>query len=183
MAEQDWSEDIQPRFVETIRDHLQRYGVMKVITMRGEGSYGSPANFQLFGAGPPDRALILDVYLRILVATQHFPDEIKPHVDKTYKLAHHADGRPKLVHGFTITGSVRNKDDADALLEALDLAEYFQSGSRDVDTARFYVPDGMGGVMPSPERNVPVSGGNAPDGSQGMRGVYPIRNNPGGTRT
>lgn len=176
MSTQDWSEDIQPRLVETFRDQLQRYGVMRVIEMAGDGAYGSPASFQLFGAGPSDRALILDVYLRILVATQSFPKEIQPHLDKTYRLAKRADGAPKLVHGYTITGSVRDAADADIILEALDLSEYFQGQRRDVDQATFYVQDGQGGIMPSPERNVPANRGTSPDGTKGMKGVYPVQN-------
>lgn len=173
---QDWTGDVQPRFVEVLRDMLQRFGIMRVMEYRGEGSIGGSASFQLFGAGPADRSLIMDVYLRLLVATENFPPAKQLHLDKTYRLSRNTpNGQPKLVHGYTITGWVETTQEAQAIMEALDISEFQEVLGREVMEARFYVPDGMGGIMPSPERNVPANGADSPNGETGMRGAYVVR--------
>jgi len=164
--------EAQPRLVDAVRDLLQRYRVMRVMEMEGDGTVTGPASFRVFGAGPANRQLILDVFLRLLMATQDWPDSMRIHCSRTYRLKPAEGSMPsKLVQGYTIAGSIRNNDDASRIFEALDLSVY-ESASDQVDTAFFYVNDGQGNAVLSGPRNVPQSGAGTPDGERGMRGAY-----------
>ena len=162
------------RLVDVLSDLLRRYQVLNVLSKDGKGSPEGPATFQLFGRGPSNRQILLDVFLRLLVASENFQSPL--HLCRTYKLKRDKLGNPKLVHGYTIAGSCANAEEVEELMKALDLEDWFTEKSS-VNEALFFVPSPDGkGVMPSGYRNVPTSGASSPDGT---RGVWPTRG-PGG---
>lgn len=160
---------MEPRLVDSIVDQLKRNRLMKVLKKEGSGPVEGPATFQIFGK-TENKGNMLDLFHRLLVMTRGFVTPL--HCCQTFVIVDKASNNneektvPSLAHGYTIAGSVKNKEESDVLFKALDISDWNLTPI--VEEALFYVLDENGNPVPSGDRNPPKS--ISPDG-QPLGGV------------